>query len=134
MARPNADAPLLLAAPVAVKCDQSAVLDPTKTPTTTAAMPPSFNTVSNDCTVRQLMTAKNAIAPTATICRDPNCQSMVCPSKVKRELAQTAVMGKIADRNVAKPTPRIAIDPVPATTNRIQPNRNAASSPYACRR
>jgi hypothetical protein len=35
----------------------------------------------------------------------------------------------MAERNVAKPTPRIAIDPDPATTKRIHPKRNAASSP-----
>ena len=48
--------------------------------------------------------------------------------------AHTPSSGTNADRKIAKPVPRMAIEPLPATKNRIQPNANAAASPYEWRR
>jgi hypothetical protein len=96
-------------------------------PITSAAMPPTFSTVSTDCTrppkatLRQLIAANSMIAATATTCVTPNCQSIGWPRSVNVVCAQTARIGSTAPRNVAKPTPRIAIDPVPLTKTRVQP-------------
>ncbi len=128
MAVPNAAEPLQLDAFAGVtRWLQLAECEKKKTPKTTMAMPPILSTVSSDCTfppnatVKQLMIEKIRIAETATICFVPNCQFIVCPRKRKVLSAQTVVIGNIADRNVANPTPRMAMEPVEATINLIHP-------------
>ena len=122
------------------RCDQLAVFDSINTPPTTIAIPASLSTVSRDCTLppnataRQLTPEKKAIAPQATSWRGPNCQSTSCPSSRKRDSSHAPPSGTNAERKMAKPVPRIAIEPLPPTKKRVQPKANAAASPYERRR
>ncbi len=103
-------------------------------------MPASLSTVRIDCsrppnaTARQLSAEKTRIAPTATACFAPSCQWTSWPKSVYRDASHTLSRGTKADRKIAKPVPRIAIEPLPATKKRIQPKANAAASPYERRR
>ena len=105
-------------------------------PSTTTAIPAIFRTVKTDCTlppkatVRQLIRREEQIAPTATTCRGPNCQSSVLAQERELVLGPTRrSSGRNAARKIARPEPRLAIEALPATMKRCQPNRNAAASP-----
>ena len=94
MAVPKAAKPLQAGAPAgARRCDQSAVFPNSRIPSTRKAMPPIFSTVSTDCTrppsatVKQFTSENSRIAPTATSCRGPSCQSIAWPSSVSSRSA-----------------------------------------------
>ena len=84
IAVPKAAQPLRAAVPAAARrWDQSAEPEKKKMPSTTKAIPPIFRTVRADCTFppsateKQFTTERNRMAPTATSCLGPNCQSKV---------------------------------------------------------
>ena len=133
---PKAAQPLQAAVPAgARRCDQSAEPEKKKIPSTTKAIPPIFSTVSTDwtfpprATAKQFKIDKNKMAPTATSCLGPNCQSRVWPRSDTSRRAQTAFRGKKAARKIANPEPRLAMEALPATMNRCHPKRKAAASP-----
>jgi hypothetical protein len=98
-------------------------------------MPPIFSTVSTDCTrppsatVKQFTSENSRIAPTATSCRGPSCQSIAWPSRWNSRRSHTSLSGRKAARKIAQPEPMLAIDALPATTKRCQPKRKAAACP-----
>ena len=104
-------------------------------PSTTKAMPPIFSTVSADWTLpprateKPFKTDRNRMAPTATSCLGPNCQSMVWPRRLISRRSHTAFRGRKAARKIANPEARLATEALPDTTKRCHPKRKAEVSP-----